>query len=349
MNKKDLLRKMREVVKHHQKQGQKGFTLLELLIVVAILAAIAATTTIALKDLDARAAAAAHVAIMDELDKGIRTYEAIPGLGGYPNNFDSLFQISTATFNTTTGVMDTMGAAPVALELLATDDTTFKAMSLNGGAVAALAEAGITDLRVVYNNAAFDPGGADDVEDCSDLPAVIQSTDNMVTVNNIYLGEGGNGCGAQYPITNATVNNSNVMIWTGGSERVTGEYVEVDITDGHIPGVGATAIDNTTVLTEGAPVIAVFGIGPASTLFGSGTPGIGAGGPDGLLATCPYYRHVGPLEYNRFLALFKIGKVAAAETDNYSPMGGAIFLGVVDSAGDTAEEELGEWDGTRAT
>ena len=59
------------------KGKQSGFTLLELLVVVAILAAIAGTATIALQDTDARASAAAHVAMMDELNKGIRTFRVL--------------------------------------------------------------------------------------------------------------------------------------------------------------------------------------------------------------------------------------------------------------------------------
>ena len=66
-----------------------GFTLLELLVVVAILAAIAGTATIALQDTDARASAAAHVAMMDELNKGVRTFRVL-NKNALPNNFDSL-------------------------------------------------------------------------------------------------------------------------------------------------------------------------------------------------------------------------------------------------------------------
>jgi len=76
------------------KGKQSGFTLLELLVVVAILAAIAGTATIALQDTDARASAAAHVAMMDELNKGIRTFRVL-NKNQLPNNLDSL--VATAT------------------------------------------------------------------------------------------------------------------------------------------------------------------------------------------------------------------------------------------------------------
>ena len=80
------------------KAKQGGFTLLELLVVVAILAAIAGTATIALQDTDSRASAAAHVAMMDELNKGIRTFRVLNRTNGlvYPNNLDSLIQTATS-------------------------------------------------------------------------------------------------------------------------------------------------------------------------------------------------------------------------------------------------------------
>ena len=74
------------VARLQAKRKQGGFTLLELLVVVAILAAIAGTATIALQDTDARASAAAHVTMMDELNKGIRTFRVL-NKNQYPDSF----------------------------------------------------------------------------------------------------------------------------------------------------------------------------------------------------------------------------------------------------------------------
>ena len=78
---------------HANRKNQEGFTLLEMLVTVGIMAAVAGTATIALQDTTARASAAAHVAHMDELNEGIMTFRVLRG-NAYPNNFDSLLATS---------------------------------------------------------------------------------------------------------------------------------------------------------------------------------------------------------------------------------------------------------------
>lgn len=129
-----------------RKQG--GFTLLELLVVVAILAAIAGTATIALQDTDARASAAAHVAMMDELNKGIRTYRVL-NRNTLPNNYDSLLVAATS---------DAAGvAAAVPASILAIEDVSPVALNtdLAGDSTATpattgiLQDIGITQLQYI--------------------------------------------------------------------------------------------------------------------------------------------------------------------------------------------------------
>ena len=79
------------------KAKQAGFTLLELLVVVAILAALAGIATVAFKDTDARASAAAHVAMMNELNKGVWNYAKL-NHGTFPDGYDSLL---SSTVNVT--------------------------------------------------------------------------------------------------------------------------------------------------------------------------------------------------------------------------------------------------------
>lgn len=271
------------------KQG--GFTLLELLVVVAILAAIAGTATIMLQDTDRKQAAGAHVAMMDELSKGIQTFRVL-NKGKYPDVWDSLFQNSV---NDT----EAAGADLKPLEILSVDLAGELGFTAKLGAnLAALNTVGITQVRVL-----------DDSSSCgatrADQQAYINNKGNDVTPQNIYRTRLANGCGfdAHHELTADSI----VARWSGNLQRI------------GVPLGSATAADN----------IVAFGIGPDSTLF---DPSI-----IGALSNVPVYRHVEQDEYNRFIVLFN------------TISGEATFQAIIDGAGDTKDEELGELDNVRTT
>lgn len=279
------------------KRKEGGFTLLELLVVVAILAAIAGTATIMLQDTDRKGAAAAHVAMMDELSKGIQTFRVL-NQGLYPNNFDSLLKNGT---NVLTGATDLAGF--VNADLLG----NLTAGTYTAAEVSALSEAGITTAKVIDTTA--DANTATFPGDCStgaNILAMLLSKTSDATPQNIFKDSvTGNGCGfaAGAPIATGDA----VYRWTGGETRVNAQ--------------------------TGEQLIA-YGVGPDSSLFNPST--IGA------LSNVPVYRHTAPGEYNRFVVLFNTGTVA-------SPLGQASFQAIIDGAGDTKDEELGEVDNIRKT
>lgn len=330
----EKLRKQAIKIKGQRKQG--GFTLLELLVVVAILAAIAGTAAIALQDTDARASAAAHVAMMDELDKGIRTYRVLQK-NQYPNNFDSIMTAAATEVPDVTGAIST-GTAQ--LSIAAHEDLRVMPLSAVTAAgetaagdtvVKRLEDIGITELRVASIDAAANP---DDDGDCSDHEALIASRGNAVVAGNIFLSPEANGCGGSHTLTNA----SNVMVWAGGTERVNGQFVENDFA----PATSPVAATDAAGLTDGTPVYMAVGIGPSTSLFNKANIG--------SMTTVPVYRHVSELEYNRFTALFHVADTAdSAGTGALTAVDQVLLTAIVDGAGDTKEEELGEWDGTRNT
>lgn len=304
------------------KAKQGGFTLLELLVVVAILAAIAGTASLALQDTDARASAAAHVAMMDELNKGIRSYRVL-NKNELPNNFDSLIQTSASDASTTAARLSVAAIEDVAV------------VALTAGAGEILRGGGITNLQ--YVSTALTP--ADSSVDCSNLENVIASRANAVVAGNIFLSPAANGCGYNYelgtvadhdtdpntPDTFALTGTPQIAVWTGGYERVMGEAGRAFDTD-----------------ATGAPVLMATGLGPASNLFNANQLG--------GMTTVPVYRHVSETEYNRFIALWNIGTYDGNDTAGAYTAGDQVTLAaIVDGAGDTKEEELGEWDGTRNT
>jgi prepilin-type N-terminal cleavage/methylation domain-containing protein len=307
---------------------QAGFTLLELLVVVAILAAIAGTASIALQDTDARASAAAHVTMMDELNKGIRTFRVLRK-NVLPTGFDSLISTTAATDGQT-------AAALVSASAL--DDGAVQLADMPLDVAATLSGSGIDSLRYINIDASFDP---EDAGDCSDLDALIASRNNAVVAGNIFMSPGANGCGYSVnfgedgEITGGSPGDlAKVALWVGGYERVMGQAGEAfDVSP---LSTAAGAIVGGTV---GAPILMAVGLGPSSNLFNANDLG--------GMTTVPVYRHVTGTQYNRFTALFNIGTVITATT--WGATDQVVLTAIVDGAGDTKEEELGEWDGTRNT
>ena len=224
------------------KAKQGGFTLLELLVVVAILAAIAGTASLALQDTDARASAAAHVAMMDELNKGIRTFRVL-NKNTLPNGFDSLVEVTDAGTDFATGAAVAGTATSPSGELLAIEDLALINLPVE---VAEIMNAGgITSLQ--YLNAAGDPP---DAGTCADIDALIASRGNAVVAGNIFLSPDANGCGASWSnvdgdgaTTGFQLNDApKVALWTGGYERVMGQ--------------AGAAFDGTALATDGAAITA---------------------------------------------------------------------------------------------
>lgn len=307
-----------------KKANQEGFTLLELLVVVAILAAIAGTATIALKDTDARASAAAHVAMMDELNKGIQTYRVLQR-NELPNRFDSLMV-------TATDAQEAAGAVGVISAAGFDPDEDVVTGTLSADEIEILVAAGITELRYI-NEAGTPPDYVAGDEDCTNanLQALIGSRRNAVVAGNIFMDPTANGCGYSVELGDEDGNPNTftaaptVVYWNGGTERLTGQEDPAGAASAY------NAEDNYAYL--------LTGIGPSSTLFDANTLG--------GMTTVPVYRHVKPDEYNRFIAVWNVGTyddagaIQAADQLN--------LVAIVDGALDTKEEELGEWDGTRNT
>jgi len=303
---------------------QAGFTLLELLVVVAILAAIAGTASIALQDTDARASAAAHVTMMDELNKGIRTFRVL-NKNTLPSNFDSLLEkadlATPAAANAFAG-----GALGAATSVLGFGDS-LETITLTADMATILSEGGVEQLRYIQNDLTI----GTDLCTSAGLQATIGSRGNAVVAGNIFMSPAANGCGASVDMAAG----ERVAVWTGGFERVMGSAGT---------GFDATALtgDGSTVTAgiQDAPLLMAVGLGPSSNLFNANDLG--------GMTTVPVYRHVSELQYGRFVGLFEIGSYDLANTAIVAA-DQVVLTAIIDGAGDTKEEELGEWDGTRNT
>jgi prepilin-type N-terminal cleavage/methylation domain-containing protein len=282
------------------KKKQGGFTLLELLVVVAILAAVAGTATIILRDTDRKASAAAHVAMMDELSKGMQTFRLL-NEGKFPDVYDSLMARAA---NNLTGATAADFSAVVNGDLLS---NLVVSPALTVDQVAQLDKFGFTQLRII-NNAA-DPNTAAGTGDCSNanIRALINDTGTSgEDVTNANIFRVGIGCGFA---TNYSIAAGDVLPIWDTSVQANADRIKMPL--------------NARVYA--------FGIGPDSSLFDPQKRG--------ALSNVPTYRHVAQDEYNRFVGLFGVNTTNAD----------IELVAVVDGAGDTKDEELGEWDNTRST
>jgi len=313
-----------------------GFTLLEMLVTVGIMAAVAGTATLALQDTVARASAAAHVAMMDELNEGIMTFRALPtNNNSYPTNFDSGIAV-TAEVAAGTALA---GAVPTEILGIGVGDGTeagdVTLMALPAGFADPLIAGGLDQLR--YIDLSVDGDGTESPFTCADTAEIVASRANAFVPGNIFLSPAANGCGFSRGIEDGDP----VLIWTGGNERVLGSgAVELSAAATGVAGGVLTITPDAD--SVGYKVLMAVGTGPSSNLFDASELG--------GMTSVPVYRHVGNTEYNRYFALFEIGEIAdVSGTPTLIAADQVVIAGVVDGAGDTKEEELGEWDGTRNT
>ena len=317
-----LKKSLAKILKTRKHLNQKGFTLLELLVVVAILAAVAGTASIALKDTDARASAAAHVAMMDELNKGISTYRVLQR-NELPNRFDSLMVSATPD------VAGVSAAAP--LSALGFDGAADAApLAIPDGVQKIMIAGGLTTLQYIDETAAPE-GTVAGTADCTNanIQALIASRGNAVVAGNIFLSEAANGCGFSYELPASAAADPLGLFWNASQERLTGQ-----------PEAAAVVVfDGTNIATATSNAYLLTGIGPSSTLFDANRLG--------GMTTVPVYRHVKPNEYNRFVAVWNVGTFDGAGSITAGDQ--IDLVAILDGALDTKEEELGEWDGTRNT
>ena len=182
-----------------------------------------------------------------------------------------------------------------------------------------------------------DGDGTESPFTCADTAEIVASRANAFVPGNIFLSPAANGCGFSRGIEDGDP----VLIWTGGNERVLGSgAVELSAAATGVAGGVLTITPDAD--SVGYKVLMAVGTGPSSNLFDASELG--------GMTSVPVYRHVGNTEYNRYFALFEIGEIAdVSGTPTLIAADQVIIAGVVDGAGDTKEEELGEWDGTRNT
>jgi prepilin-type N-terminal cleavage/methylation domain-containing protein len=124
---------------------QKGFTLLELLVVIALLAVIATGALIAYENVGDNAQAAAAANSAATIDRAIRTYKAVEG--NYPNQWDNL---ALDVASGTSGVPFLPSSAQT---FLGAWDSTAMTSGTDEDLAFALSNAGINEIQSIINAA----------------------------------------------------------------------------------------------------------------------------------------------------------------------------------------------------
>jgi prepilin-type N-terminal cleavage/methylation domain-containing protein len=265
----------RQLGKLQAKQG--GFSLLELLIVVAIIAAIAAASSIMINGADKNAKAAVNADAIDATFKSLETFRVLNG-GQYPDFFDSLTQEDTAAF--TAGAKAAFLSSGLSSMLLSGEVVT------TGTTLLALNNVGIKNLQVV--NAAA--GGS-----CSALLAAALATDYTTYLRNKA----------------AQVLAGDLYKTGAGVPASPGCGASVALADGAL----LLAVDTATPATLSRLNLPAgstnryyaFGVGPSSTLFNVNYAGaLNRPGQDSTLAID---------KYNRYVAIFDAGLTATYSAD----------------------------------
>ena len=284
--------------------------------------------------------------MMDELNKGVRTFRVL-NHNVLPNNLDSLCYVTSASDASTAALLPNDGSTADGDILGIESDVA--AGTMIAGVAGIMKDIGMSELRYIDATgaevaAAITAGEETDyvATDCNPVGGALQATvasrSNNMVGGNIFNGLDGNGCGESIALSDT----AKVAYWTGSVERILGPG---EWGDAAFDGSAVTSTDTTIEDGAVAPVLLAVGFGPSSNLFN--TEQLGG------MTSVPVYRHVNPDQYNRFIGLFK---VAESTYDGTGSAWGTVeatdqvaFIGVVDGAGDTKEEELGEWDGTRNT
>jgi prepilin-type N-terminal cleavage/methylation domain-containing protein len=312
------------------KKNTSGFTLLELLVVVAILAIVGGGLLVAYDGLEAKAAKGQATFNIAAVDKGIRQFKVISG--AYPTELDAMLTDGLSAVTCAAGTSCTATAATAAGPGTAgsgfyvgmhnnlqgadgnvlTADNKLGLYTLTAADVAALANAGVTTVRY------------------------IEDTTNAVgTIPNRDFDDAPRGKGLLTTLTAGSVVAVVESEGLGAAAACTAPFTSAcnrlnDIT-GLNPALGH--------------VVVAFGVGNNASIVSDAT-----GGNSAQFAEAPFYTDVAKDEYGRFVALFHVATDTNDDGD-FDDAGerltNARFVGIIDSKGDWLDEEYAEFTGQK--
>jgi len=298
----------------HRTWKNSGFTLLELLVVVAILAIIGGGLLVAYDQVDDRAAEGTAAHTLAVLDKAVRTYTAMER--GMPNGLDSLLSADPGNVQ---GSPDKVAILPS--KLLGSKTLL---VALTQAQLDALTNAGLTDLRYV------DASGCDPANPPPGTGATVTLAINDADGNSAVVGalleidiphrifetpRPGTGRNRGRGFVQQLAVGDPVLRWNPSRSGGTGNY------------------DNTKLGADPDDVLLIFGLGNDASI-------IGAGRGRAQMPAAPVFGKGLRYEYGRYLLVYNLGPLGREfET--------AQLQTVLNTHGDFIDEMLAEHGGQK--
>jgi len=298
-------------------KGQGGFTLLELLVVVAILAIVATGLLAAYDGLEKRAALAQASHGIASVDEAVRSFTALRGSA--PNNLDSLLAA--------TPVDGSQSPATIAggVEVITLTNSLAGKITetpLLAAQRTSLIGAGITSLRYI--------DALGNVNTCA--PTCLLTTDDPLAAD-AYVG---NISTTDIPVRIFDIPRDGSTL-TAARNRGRGYSHTLVANDAvSVWFAGAGGINNTKVAAGATDVLIAFGLGNSSSILT--VDGTARG--DAHLSAAPTYPDTAKNEYSRYVLLYNVGPLGFEFPK-------ARLQAVVDARGDFLDEELAEASGQK--
>ena len=297
---------------HNTAKKTQGFTLLELVIVIAILAVIGGAALVSYDGLDKKAAKSQATFNMAAIDKGVRLFKVVTG--DYPQQLD-LLTLSDTTVGDVTGnaaVTATAGGffSRLTRELegsdgnKATSDGDLHFFKATAAIADAFAEAGIETVRGI--------AAADDDAD--------------ISLANRAFDDPTSGVGADV--------------------NIAADLVLPIVKAKNLGAADSSLLQNITGLDSAQThIVVALGLGNNSTIVSDNVSVNSAS-----FSEAPFYSDVASTEYGRFLLLFHVATDTSGndEIEDAEVFSSVQFLGALDAEGNWLDQEFADSVGSKS-